>query len=332
MRLRTALTAIALLLAGCGGARSGTGVVPPIGIEPEVPAVPVDVTTASVNPPFLESDDADAAQLGAALDEGKAVRSELEWVEREEAVASGDVAAGEYLVAYVITPADDYYDLEAAQSNLPAHHTTVSPGSAHVAVVVRDAADGRMVYGLTVRATLRAEKGNVKRSITLPFGWHPILNRYGENVTLPDGPFTLSVHVSMPSYRRHDSRNGDRFTRDVIARFTNVIVPVDSLATMSQRMARGDSRAAITLASHEGDAVDKEIAGALHGGDESGAETRKGDYKVAVVTQPVRGYWQVEHGTLSYMPADTSMGPSAHLDVSIRDAATGRLIPDINVR
>jgi uncharacterized protein involved in high-affinity Fe2+ transport len=326
------MTVSALALVGCGAARGGARVLSPATDEPEVPAVPVDVTTAPITPPFLESDDATAAQLGAALDEGKAVRSELEWVEREEAAASGEVAAGEYLVTYVITPADDYYDLEAAQPNLPAHHTTVLPGSAHVAVVIRDAADGRMVYGLNVRATLRSETGNVKRSITLPFGWHPILNRYGENVVLPEGPFTLSVYVSVPSYRRHDIRNGDRFTRDVIARFTDVTVPADSLATMSQRMARGDSRAGIALASHEGEVVDMQIARALHGGDERGAEVRKGDYRVAVVIQSVRGHWQMQHGTLSYIAADTSVGPAAHLDVSIRDAATGRLIPDIDVR
>jgi uncharacterized protein involved in high-affinity Fe2+ transport len=327
-----AMTASALVVGGCGAARSGASAAPPAVEGPEATPVKAEVTTPPVTPPFLESDDADAAQLGAALDEGKAVRSELEWVEREEAVASGDIAAGEYLVTYVITPADDYYDLEAAQSNLPAHHTTVLPGSAHVAVVIRDAADGRMVYGLNVHATLRSETGNVKRSIALPFEWHPILNRYGENVTLPEGPFTLDVHVSTPLYHRHDRTNGKRFTRDVTVLFTGVNVPGDSLASMSQRMARGDSRSAIALASHEGEVMDVQIARALHDGEERGAETRRGDYKVAVLIQSVRGYWQMQHGTASYAAADTSVGPAAHLDVSIRDAATGRLVPDMNVR
>lgn len=327
----TVLSAAALLAGGCAG-RSGTAEPSPRVEEPETSAVPADIATAAVTPPFLESDEANAAQLGAALDEGKAVRGELEWVEREEAAASGDVAAGEYVVTYLITPADDYYDLEAAQSNLPAHHTTVSPGSAHVAVVIRDAADGRMVDGLNVRVTLRSENSDVRQSATLPFGWHPILNRYGENMALPIGPFTLSVRVAMPTYRRHDRRNGERFKRDVIARFTHVSISADSLAAASQRLARGDSREAINLASREGSMVDRPLAEELRSTGVSGSETRKGDYKVAVVVQrQAQGYWNVQDGKLSYIAPDTSVGPTAHIDVSIRDAATGRLVPALNV-
>ena len=260
------------------------------------------------------------------------MRREIEWVEREDAAASGDVAAGEYLVTYVITPADDYYDLEAARSNFPAHHTTVSPGSAHVAVVVRDAADGRIVQALNVRATLRSETGDGTRSAILPYGWHPILNRYGENVFLPASPFTLSVHIAMPAYRRHDSTNGDRFQDDVIARFTHVTVLADSLAAAAQRLAYGDSRQAIALARGEGGAVDRPLIDMLRSGDASGSQVRYGDYNVAVVVQRARGFWDVRDGKLSYMSPNSSVGPIAHIDVSVRDATTGRFVPGLKVR
>lgn len=328
-----ALVIVATAIALTGGcAAHGTPVEQAVPVEREASSIPIEATTTPSMPSFLESDEATSAQLGRALDEGKAARGEIEWVEREEAAASGDAAAGEYLVTYLITPADDYYDLEAAQSNFPAHHTTVSPGSAHVAVVVRDAADGRMVQGLSVRATLRSENGDAPQTATLPYGWHPVLNRYGENVVLPTSPFTLSVRIAMPTYQRHDSINGDRFKGNVVARFTHVTISPDSLAAASQRLARGDSRTAIDLARLEGDAVDRPLVAMLRGPEASGAQVRSGDYIVAAMLQPARGYWNTRGGKLNYSSPNNSVGPVAHLDVSIRDAVTGRFLPGLTVR
>jgi hypothetical protein len=320
--------AVAATVVGCA---SGKSVIAGQGGS-EARAVPADVATPPVVSPFQESDEATSAQLGRALDEGKAVRREIEWVEREEAAASGEMAAGAYIVTYLITPADDYYDLEAAQPDRPAHHTTVSPGAAHVAVIVRDAADGRTVQGLDVRATLRSETGDEQRSAALPFGWHPVLNRYGENIVVPGSPFTLSVQIAMPMYRRHDRVNGDRFTGDVIARFPHVTVSPDSLAAAAQRLARGDMREAIELARDEGDVIDRPLAALLRGSDVSGSQVRSGDYKVTVLVHEARGYWDARGGKLSFIDPNSSVGPTAHLDVIVRDATTGRFVPGLKVR
>jgi uncharacterized protein involved in high-affinity Fe2+ transport len=305
--------------------------------EPEVvrvipPMIPVEITTAAVMPLSDSSDEATPAQLARASDEGKAVQHELEWVEREEAAASGDIAAGEYVVTYLITPADDYYDLEAAKPDQPAHHTTVLPGSAHVAVVVRDAADGRIVQDLGIRATLSSEDEHVQKAVDLPYGWHPILNRYGENVILPASSFTLTIHIAMPAYRRHDGTNGDRFKNDVVAEFAHVTVSRDSLASMAQRLARGDQRQAVAIARQEGTATDRPIAALLRGANTSGSQLSSGDYKVAVIVQPARGYWEARNGKLSYVDSNNNVGSVVHMDVIIRDATTGRLLPGLNVR
>jgi len=323
-----AFAAVAATALGCASGK----VVAAGQTSSEVRVVPADAATPSVVSPFQESDEATSAQLGRALDEGKAVRREIEWVEREEAVASGEMAAGAYIVTYLITPADDYYDLEAAQPDRPAHHTTVSPGAAHVAVVVRDAADGRTVQGLDVRATLRSESGGEQRSAALPFGWHSVLNRYGENIVIPGSPFTLSVQIAMPTYRRHDRVNGDRFTGDVIASFRHVAVSPDSLAAAAQRLARGDMREATGLARDEGAVVDRPLSALLRDGDVSGSQVRSGDYKVTVLVREARGYWNVRNGSLGFVDPNSSVGPVAHLDVIVRDATTGRFVPGLKVR
>ena len=292
---------------------------------------PVEISTAPMAPPFRPSNEASAEQLARTLAEGKAVQSQMEWVEREEGVASGETAAGEYLVTYVITPADDYYDLEAAQSSSPAHHTTVQPGSAHVAIVVRDAADGRAVQGLDVRVTLHSENGGSNSAAALPFGWHPVLNRYGENMILPDGPFTLVARIGMPSYRRSDAVNGKRFSSEVTARFADVSVSADSLAAASRRLARGDSRESVQLAAREGATIDAQLAAVLRG-NANGAETVSGDYRISVVVRPERGYWEVRAGALRFVGSQQSVGPVVHVAVAIRDRATGRFIPGLRVR
>jgi len=331
-------TTVAAAVIGCIGCAASNGAVAPVSspvpasTRPSIHVAPPEIATPPAMPSFQESEEASPAELDGALDEGKSLRREIEWVGSEESVASGEMAAGEYLVAYLITPADDYYDLEAAQSNLPAHHTTVAPGSAHVAVVVRDAADGRVVQGLTVRAVLRSDDSDDERTAVLPFGWHPILNRYGENLVLPPSPFTLRVYVTRPSYARHDSTNGDRFTRDVMAKFTHVVVSSDSLATMSERLARGESREAVNLSRAEGGAIDHPLAELLRSVGTSGSQERSGDYRVAVIVRHGRGAWKSRNGKLGYEAPDANIGPVSHIDVIIRDAVTGRFIPGLKVR
>ena len=281
---------------------------------------------------MIASDVATTSQLEGAAEEGEAVGKELSWVAREESAASGALAAGDYLVTYLITPADDFYDLEAAQSSSPAHHTTVQPGSAHVSVVVRDAADGRSVPGLDVKVTLRASNGVATRTGALPFGWHPVLNRYGDNMILPHGPFAVEVRIARPMYARHDSVNGNRYIHPVIASFPDVVVSSDSLAVASRRLARGDPAFAQSLASREGEILGRQITHGMNAGEERGMQVTSGDYRVAVTVQPARGYWKPDSRRLAYIEPDTNVGRVSHLDVAIRDVASGRLIPELSVR
>ena len=341
-RLVNALTPLVIMTAfvsasGCAGHSSSVEPVAadtrPVETEERQPhIVPTVTTTPAVTNDFEPSEIATAAQLKRSLKEGESIQRGLEWVEREESVASGEVEAGEYVVTYLITPADDYYDLEAGIDTLPAHHTTVTPGSAHVSVVVRDAADGRTVNGLDVHATLGAAITGARTRAKLPFGWHPILNRYGENMVLPENPFTLTIDIGAPTYQREDSVNGDRFRKDVTARFDGISVSSDSLAGAAQRLARGNRNEATKLSRVEGEAIESSIAAVLHEHPSHGLQRRSGDYTVAVLLGPAQGAWALQNGGLAFLPADESVRPVNNIEISIRDAATGRVIPGLNVR
>jgi len=341
VRVRNLLIAIvpAVILASTASCAGHSGNVEPVATvthPTETNAVshviPTITTTPAATNIFELSNIATEAQLKRSLDAGKSIQRQLEWVEREESVATGEMAAGEYLVTYLITPADDYYDLEAGVDTLPVHHTTVAPGSAHVSVVVRDAADGRSVQGLDVRATLAAAITGAQTVTKLPFGWHQTLNRYGENMVLPESPFTLTIRIGMPTYQREDSVNGNRFRKDVTAIFTGITVSDDSLAGAAQRLARGNSRDAEVLSRLEGKAVESSITAALRERPANGQQRQSGDYSVAVLIGPARGAWAPRNDELAYLPTDNSVGMVNHVEISIRDATTGRAVPGLNVR
>lgn len=338
-RLLIVFAPLGILASGSGCAAHGGNVgpvaadTPPVATEKrQAHSAPIATTTPAVTNDFEPSEIATAAQLKRSLNQGESTQRELEWVEREESVASGEVEAGEYVVTYLITPADDYYVLEAGADTLSAHHTTVTPGSAHVSVVVRDAADGRAVNGLDVHATLGAAITGTQIRARLPFGWHPILNRYGENMVLPKSPFTLTIRIGTPTYQREDSVNGDRFRRDVTARFDDVSVSSDSLAGAAQRLARGSRSDAIERSRAEGKAIGFSIAAALRERPPNGLQRRSGDYTVAVLIGPPQGVWALRNGGFAYLPANGSIGPINNIEVCIRDATTGRVIPGLNVR
>ncbi|GJG86120.1 hypothetical protein tb265_13010 [Gemmatimonadetes bacterium T265] len=135
--------------------------------------------TAPSLPPFEASDEATPEELERARDQGNAVRQELVWVRAHEAAASAEMAVGEYRLAYAVTPALPYAE-PGAGGRLVRHDP--APGEVHLGVVVRDAADGRVVPGLTVRTTLVDAGGRTLDARPLPFGWYPVLHRYGDNL------------------------------------------------------------------------------------------------------------------------------------------------------
>lgn len=293
--------------------------------------------SAPALPPFEASDEATAEQLERARDQGNAVRQELEWVRTHEAAASAEMAVGEYRLAYAITPALPYAE-PGADGRLVRHDP--APGEVHLGVVVRDAADGRVVPGLAVRATLVDAGGRTLDTRPLPFGWYPMLHRYGDNLRWPTGvAVTLRVEVAPPTYWRHDSSNGDRFADSVTAEFTNVTVAPAALARVTRAAADpAADTARLLLAATEGAALARSLGEMANNVAVSGAQTRTGDYLAYVAIERSEGYWE-PHGqnhegiNLRYtIEADESAARNAHLEIGLRDSLTGRFLPGLRVR
>ncbi|MEZ5410028.1 MAG: iron transporter [Acidimicrobiales bacterium] len=167
------------------------------------------------------TDEASKRQLDAARRQGEAYGEAARLMMEEVAVDGGEQQAGDYLIGYAVEKAEGMHRwtgsglewVEPDDENL------------HLEVVVRDAADGRLVPGVRVEATLTAPDGSELGPFDLPFLWHPMIDHYGRNVVVPgDGDYRLRVRVEPPTYSRHDKVNGRRFEAPVTAEFESVHV------------------------------------------------------------------------------------------------------------
>jgi hypothetical protein len=95
--------------------------------------------------------------------------------------------------------------------------------SAHLDVMVREAASGRVMSGLVVRATVLDARRKEVGTFPATFMWHPWLLHYGASVKVPStGRYTIRIHADAPEFRRYGSTAGRRFTRALDAEFTGV--------------------------------------------------------------------------------------------------------------
>lgn len=162
------------------------------------------------------SEESTSTELIVTRAEGAAYGTALKYLTTMEASDSGEQTTGDYIIAYSIEDAEGLYHMENGQ--LRWHEPTQE--NCHIEVAVRNAADGRFLPCLSIRATLHDENGGEVGSYGLPFLWHPWVYHYGRNVIVPrDGRYRLQVHVDAPDFPRHDRVNGHRFHAPADASF-----------------------------------------------------------------------------------------------------------------
>jgi hypothetical protein len=157
---------------------------------------------------YTRSDESSMAEIGVAKVEGAAYGAALQYLAKMEASDSGEKEVGDYVVAYSIEEAEGLYQPHNGQLQW---HNPVEE-NCHLEIAVRNAADGRFIPCLTVRATLTDENGAKLGPHEIPFLWHPWVYHYGRNLVIPhDGKYRLQVHIDAPTFMRHDRKNGHRF-------------------------------------------------------------------------------------------------------------------------
>ena len=286
--------------------------------------VPLERATPAHEPVLALSNESNTEQLQSAQAQGRAQREAVDWV-RAHALAGGAARADDYQIVWTLSPAEGSW-LPAPAGGLAWHDAP--PGTVHLRAFVLDAADGRLVPELTVRARLAGDAGP---ETLLGYGRYPLLDAYGANVRLPaDGPFRLRLDVSPLPGRRHDSYNGYRFTKPAFAAFRPASLdPAAIVAAAPESVAE-------TVRSNETQAIRKAFDATLRMMDEQandGRERTQGDWQVAYAIEYSEGWWCCEPpAQMSYtIMTEYSAETNSHVEVAPRDARTGRFLPGLKV-
>jgi hypothetical protein len=270
-------------------------------------------------PPGQASEEATEDQLSLARDEGRTVEAAIRYLLAREALSGAEVRAGDYRIAVALMPSQD--------ANAPNRSAAAnSPGRPlHLAAIVSDGYDGRLVPGLEVSAKVLDVHGALLAELALPFVWHPLLCHYGAELALAGaGPYRVVVSVAPARMRRHDPVNGDRYEKPVFA-------DVAWLAT-DRNVPRVDHDSRLLFARAQGAAYRRSLATMSDGVAVDGASQRSGDYVVAYAVEFAEGYWYLANGGLHYAQrVDESAETNAHVEVAVLEAETGRFLPELAV-
>jgi hypothetical protein len=254
------------------------------------------------------------AQLLLAEQQGKADTALLDWVLANSRPVEGDIRAGELRVAYTITPAEGWWD-KTAGGTLAWHEAPAD--NVHLRIFVLNLADGRMVPGLNLRATLTDANGN-EQSLPVAFGWYPLMNAYGGNFPLDaDSVYSLRVTVERGA-----------FERSTVAEFPPVPIVLDEISQLPLATATGFANEAELL--KPSNAALSAAITALWKHSASGIEKPSGDYFVAYaldysgLAMPLAGGELHPKNLIEFSGKD-----NVRLTLLIRDSRTGRLIPNL---
>ena len=274
-------------------------------------------------PPGKVSEEASSIQLQLARNQGKAEEDALFYLLNNS--NGSEMMAGPYQIAFLVEKPKGYYEYAAGQLKWKE-----PSGTAFISIVVRDAYDGRTIPQLDVKVNIINEFSKSVAKKTLPFGWFPLLNRYGDNFQIDrDGNYMLMIEIARPTFARRDATNGNRYTHLVKADFERLRFSKDDL----QEPTREENKQYwLPLAKAQGKAFKLALENMIYSTALDGLAVQNGDYLVAYATEYAKGHWELQNGKLEY---SSRFGKSAevnsHLGVVLMDALTGRFLPGAEI-
>jgi hypothetical protein len=294
---------------------------------PEVFAQPPEASSTSGNPgASTASPPAPSAAAGAkeglrlAQLQGHAETAALDWVLANSGPLHGDTHAGEFRIAFTVTPAEGWWD-KAGGGKLAWHEAPAN--NVHLRIFVLDLADGRLVPGLNLRATLLDANGN-EQTAPVDFGWYPLINAYGGNLPLAaDSSYTLRVAIDTDAANAPPPPSPvERLTHTTVAEFPSVPIVQNDVMLFPL--------ATVTASANEAEllkpcnAALRAAITALWQQSASGAEKPADDYFVAYALDDLAQARPRMKNLLEFSGKD-----NVRLEVLVRDSRTGRLIPGL---
>ncbi|MGM1056563.1 MAG: hypothetical protein ACQEWG_11810 [Bacteroidota bacterium] len=277
------------------------------------PAIPMGVVTNETT----------AQQLQLAKDQGQAVQEALSYLLSN--THGAEMSAGPYQIGFFMEKPKEWYEI---RNNEDEFHT--SEGNAFISVVVRDGYDGRIVPGLIVKAKLLRKDSTLVVEKDLPYGLHPLLNRYGANLQIPKtGDYLIKIEVEPAQFWRHDPINGDRYTDNVIALFNSRNISTSELRTPEIEENKDKW---MPLAKAQGNAIKRAVDEMITKTAMDGEQIKYGPFLLTYAVEYAEGFWRHKNDKLLYnIKVEQSAEKNAHIEIAVFDALTGRMIPGFEV-
>jgi hypothetical protein len=268
----------------------------------------------------------EAERLARSL--GRAETTLVNWVLDHSGPVNGNTFAGEYRIAYTITPAEAWWD-NAGDGALAWHDAPAN--NLHLRIFVLDRYDGRLVPNLRLRVMLTDTRGN-RHPAAVDYGWYPLVNAYGGNIAIDtDGTYTLSVAIDSdpelslrsPHAASLEAAPEEQISRITVARFAPIAISREEvshlpLATTSAAAVEYDMLRPFN------DALSAAIS-AWWKHSAAGKEKPSGDYFVAYALNDSAGLGTRLKNLLAFSGKD-----EARLSVLVRDSRSGRILPGLD--
>ena len=277
------------------------------------PAIPLGVATNETT----------SQQLGFAKNQGQAAEEALHYLINN--AEGAEMSAGPYQIGFVVEQAKDWYEVENGSDSF-----NTADGNVFLSVAVRDGYDGRIVPGLEVKAQLLRPDSTIVAEQPLPYGIHPLLNRYGANFKIPEsGKYIVKIEVEPAQFWRHDPINGDRYSGKAVAVFDQRQF---SLTNLKDPENAANEEEWMPLAKAQGSAIKRAVDGMIAKTAMDGEQITYGPYLLTYAVEYAEGYWRYKNGKLLYnIKVEQSAEKNAHVEVAVFDALTGRMIPGFDV-
>lgn len=167
----------------------------------------------------VPSDEVDQTQIDLAKSAGEQYLSALDYMAKRVADTGSMMQAGDYVVAFAQEGAEGMYRVIGGALTW----ADAAPGTnCHIEIAVLDADDHRFIPSLSIECVLIRDGKEIVR-FTPEFLWHPGLFHYGKDVEVPEsGIYDLRVAIAVPTFGRHDKRNGRRYAEPVAVTFKSV--------------------------------------------------------------------------------------------------------------
>lgn len=239
----------------------------------------------------------------------EAIRGIVLATSRADQAIGAEAVLGEYRVGVVSGPARSLFlRRDGALVAAPAP----KPGEVYLGVVLRERRTKRTLPAATVTVSVAGAEASVEAPLVELWG---DFHQYGANVALPpDGPVTVTVHVSPPAYARH----GDMLTV--------FVTPVT--ATLAGHVRDG----VLTFDAKPVTPVDPDYAvgdDVLQAEAEARTLRDAGPYRVGLIVEGPEPVWPWTDGAPHLQTNDPAS--TNHVEVVLLDRETGLLVPNAHV-